>query len=49
MLEVHDPPGVTSLNVVLPPTHNDVVPVIGAGLGFIVKFFVMKQPVDVKV
>ena len=36
LLLVHVPPPVASLNVVVKPTHTDVIPVIVAGRGFTV-------------
>ena len=33
LLLLHAPPAVASLSVVVPPTHNVVVPVITAGSG----------------
>ena len=43
--EFHVPPGVTSLNDVVTPSHTTPVPVIGEGTGFTVTSVVTVHPV----
>jgi hypothetical protein len=42
--ELHVPPGVALLNVVVDDWHNPSVPVMGDGSGSTVKVIVVKQP-----
>lgn len=41
---VHVPPASVFANVVVVPTHTDIVPVSGAGTGFTVSVCVTKHP-----
>jgi hypothetical protein len=45
MLLLQFPPGVTSVSVVVEPTHTEVVPVIATGVWFTVTTAVAIQPV----
>ena len=40
---LHEPPEVPSINVVVAPTHNTVVPAIAEGSGFTVNVFVIQH------
>jgi hypothetical protein len=44
LAEIHDPPVVVLVSVVVPPRHNVVVPPIAAGVALTVTTFVDRQP-----
>ena len=44
LLILQVPPEVASLNVIMTPTHSDVAPCMGKGVGFTVTTCVVTQP-----